>query len=70
MNSISLLLLFTQNSNTYETSTNVGAGLAAWSIINLVILLGGFILALLFVLKVIKYLNLKIKLMQKELDKN
>ena len=69
MNTFNLFLLLFQDSNTYETTTRVGAGIATWSIINLIILLGGFILAILFVLKVIKYLNLKIKLMQRELNK-
>lgn len=68
MKLFSFLLLLAQDTNTYERSPNLGAGFVTWSIINLVILVGAFILVLLLILRVLKYLNLKIKLMQRELD--
>ena len=66
MNSLHILLI--QNTNTYESYQPLEAGLAAWSILNIIILIGSFVIAVLFVFKVLKYLNLKIKLMQRELN--
>ena len=72
MNILNLCYLLIQDSDIYKTETNFlteNPSIAIWSIFNLLLLIGSFTIAIILVLKVLKYLNLKIKLMQKELDK-
>ena len=52
----------------YSSTSNVSSDIFVWSLFNIFILVGVVVISFTIAFKLIKYLNLKIKLMQRELD--
>ncbi len=52
----------------HSMNSNVSSDIFVWSLFNIFILVGVIVISFTIAFKLIKYLNLKIKLMQRELD--